>query len=1718
MTCLLSSRSQMRPMTHPGRDDCRGCFQIFSPGAALMLRRLPSASGVTPIGWGRRGMDQVPAVVIHRLDPQPVPADVVPPAPSDGPLTIDRSIQQIPRLSQVSREIIQEQVNAAEELMLREVVDLGRQARSLATAAADTMWRNVLVRTQYHLVDEAFRPLVRAFDTVLEHCTITSGERPYRDAVTYLAKALVPSSCTDSIFFHNLTIGPYERSNTTFISVWSHSIVLSVQPPFRARYLQLVIEWAQLVAVRVGKMFAMGPIFEFIDGLIAVQRVVERNPELRPEVLIQGNELDTLRMREVVAIQSMADPQEQQKATLLAALNTSALNVRELMAPPEAEPSTTLLEIMMMMDSIEGTLNEEAESADRMQLMREITKRIYDLVPAERAKCLEHLEAIVKRSAARRLSRTLADADCRGFELRRDGDPDSGEGGGGSGGGGGAPTPPSYPPSTSSRAPPPSTGSGARGGGAPSGSVSQRCYPAPGESWRIQECLEFLNDQECGCVEGGSITCLHEAGGAVGCRLSFPTSPNATKWAGWDRRLRRLYYLTGFCQHKRHQLCLSSLTEPRGQINPILSSFSGVEDWKKAMTHGDPTLIAMIMITHHYGSAGVEHFQQIFSGNFPTAQEWPGFSRSEYEKRRSVVAAWLADRPDTSGIAWLRKFNELLEQFAPGCTERKRDMVKAALVGGMPIQLSAKILGEVEPLLLPLAEAIHNASPDSFEFEICGTAFGWLCLPHEVAFELLCMGIVELPLDKWRSALRGLFDRVSRSQILGKVVGEQVGLVRKLLNLTIRRNEQLDTRYEIRNRCLIATPKLWFFHTAEDWKRHGSPKRRYAHRFVHIAMEMWRTLLSPAIARGDTTRIQEFWDNRAFGVGSGASTLIKKHKQQLADMDERLNSNDRPGKRLMVEMLGDDFLHQVLLKHTPANRGKFFTKPEPGKKLRALYSTFDEESFVAAYVSQGQELMMGKLEGMMVRQTPHDVMRWMLHSSNQTGSNDCRGSYWLSSDYSDYNSEHTIDELRWVQQTMAVVMHEVAERTGLVGWKEKAEAAAWVAASYDNNYVYWGACDVAGWTAFRFHHDGRIVPCAVGAPGWRLTDGFRFTEELAPAPPDRTLFRPPRKAAAYSLVINGMYSGSRDTARNNSLIHWIDVQLAKEMLEEEDVTDYLSVNLCGDDEDIKFRCLGDAVMYSKHIPAVGHRINPAKQMAGAMNHEFLQLQWRQNGKVEKSLNALLSTLASGNWYTQLGVWVQSVLDSCVSNFWEAYSRGMPKRWAQRCAAAYMDRLMALAPESCSGTEYEATGKRLEWWKFRRSIKLPPLFSDTGGECVEPPQYEAAPDVRPTWPKGASEAYVRSQASLLRMLPWDYTREFVQATQLDTIGCAFRTWCQKDAKRWCARFWPARENDWKEALRSNELIRCVEQPDNIAELAISLPQAKRVTSDAMLYGRLGISLFIGRKLGSLRRIAGALPPEKWRHATEVEKETYRLNERGHELQTNIKACLAYSKVPVAKYHAQVVPTRHHKMIYIFMGNGSGKTHLKRVLKKVDDLDEIWTDHYGAFREAFDACIPKSSFSNMSQTMMELITTCQRGNGVLLGQVSPALVQRTAEEHGVPVTCFWHDPGEALRVERMRRRSWSERQVQKRVERARALYQEAKDLGWPELRSPVEIEHVVQAYHAAEVDELRSANLRASTARHVYVFNKTELVTRQLQIDEACKEAEFKRSTRGAVLVY
>ncbi|KAK9892668.1 hypothetical protein WA026_021521 [Henosepilachna vigintioctopunctata] len=198
---------------------------------------------------------------------------------------------------------------------------------------------------------------------------------------------------------------------------------------------------------------------------------------------------------------------------------------------------------------------------------------------------------------------------------------------------------------------------------------------------------------------------------------------------------------------------------------------------------------------------------------------------------------------------------------------------------------------------------------------------------YVVTEELLCSMLFDVPLNLWCKQFSESMTSVRRSLILGDLVSPELLALMKLMNVTIRCLERPDMKVEHWNRSTIIPRKVMLNAVGEAWPI--SAYSVYGKKFV----EKFKTVLI-------NTSVDAPIDMKFGKIGK---KMIKKY--------------------IINEMsLLRDALDEII-RWTPQKRAYYFLKPEPWHKQRALYATYDEESFVSAYANAGIENQMSNSPG-----------------------------------------------------------------------------------------------------------------------------------------------------------------------------------------------------------------------------------------------------------------------------------------------------------------------------------------------------------------------------------------------------------------------------------------------------------------------------------------------------------------------------------------------------------------------------------------------------------------------------------------------------------------------------------------------------------------------------------------------------------------------------------
>jgi hypothetical protein len=233
---------------------------------------------------------------------------------------------------------------------------------------------------------------------------------------------------------------------------------------------------------------------------------------------------------------------------------------------------------------------------------------------------------------------------------------------------------------------------------------------------------------------------------------------------------------------------------------------------------------------------------------------------------------------------------------------------------------------------------------------------------------------------------------------------------------------------------------------------------------------------------------------------------------------------------------------------------------------------------------------------MVARQAPTDVHAWLQnHAASQAA-----GGVWLSLDYSDFNKEHRWWELAAINLDFATAWL-THPQTDIRASKHR--AALWTAYSHNNRWAVQGS----------------------------------------------TTWQP----------LHGLFSGHRDTGRDNTLLHQIYQEMQLTVAGEycDGFRNPIVSYKCGDDEDTWFPTEADAMIYYGVGAALGWHFNPRKQMLGPSHHEFLQYMCAGDGAPSQPLIPSLVAFVSGNWYKDPLADIAGMAEAIVRVGIELISRG-----------------------------------------------------------------------------------------------------------------------------------------------------------------------------------------------------------------------------------------------------------------------------------------------------------------------------------------------------------------------------------------------------------------------------------------------------------------------------
>jgi hypothetical protein len=247
---------------------------------------------------------------------------------------------------------------------------------------------------------------------------------------------------------------------------------------------------------------------------------------------------------------------------------------------------------------------------------------------------------------------------------------------------------------------------------------------------------------------------------------------------------------------------------------------------------------------------------------------------------------------------------------------------------------------------------------------------------------------------------------------------------------------------------------------------------------------------------------------------------------------------------------------------------------------------------------------------------------------------------------------------------------------GLMARQAAADVAEWVDESTNTrSHQHWLSLDYSDFNKEHNAWELILVDMAVAKNlnnTNRETRNMRILLGLASAATRKRSFI---KRHGYSKrVYSGLFSGHRNTARDNTLLHAAYSHMVVNWAEENFHTRMRPdwVGICGDDEDTKRTGLASTVAYLGGHQLFGWTLNPKKQLVSFKWHEFLQRFTTDTPDPSKPLARNISALSTGNWYTMPGKYWDTAVASVTDFGAEMVARGANWAFTRRLLAGYLD--------------------------------------------------------------------------------------------------------------------------------------------------------------------------------------------------------------------------------------------------------------------------------------------------------------------------------------------------------------------------------------------------------------------------------------------------------------
>jgi hypothetical protein len=532
------------------------------------------------------------------------------------------------------------------------------------------------------------------------------------------------------------------------------------------------------------------------------------------------------------------------------------------------------------------------------------------------------------------------------------------------------------------------------------------------------------------------------------------------------------------------------------------------------------------------------------------------------------------------------------------------------------------------------------------------------------------------------------------------------------------------------------------------------------------------------------------------------------------------------------------------------------------------------------------------------------------------------------------------DNASLVESFCSVHIEKELHYKGIIGSESVADMQDWVNRCLNHNYGYWQSMDYSDFNAEERTEEMCYLDASFARAWWlRRKRGCAYEQKALASlwVSKAQMIRFATGKSGDYRVFTGLWSGTRNTARNNSINHGAYKEAAIMSLRNQGYpSDIKAMYIFGDDEDAHHPDVLHAHVHVAIHTLQQHALNPTKQIAGREDHEFLQVAAIPGELPKRPLPKIIAGLATGNWYVETGVWYENVVNSCSDNWWEAVARGVPLKWAQRLAIMYLDALMRVPPDEVEG---RAEWIELEWWTFRHgNMEQHPLWRNSIGVREETPKLVDEVKPNKSWETKATGAWLERMAIFKKMVRPNRWAMYERCLIEDSYKKTFHHYRQREMQRKAVMGWPRRTNKVYD-LGVNDMYKYVPTRNDVKMMVVGKLAPRRPQTEEEIAARLGVDAQIFDMVQDWKALLRVVKP--WDFAKWTRPAAKLLP--GPLLQWLEKSLCAAVMCKEGPEQLERIPpwtrARRRTPLIIWAGNGAGKTWFTFQHKQIADYDAV-----------------------------------------------------------------------------------------------------------------------------------------------------------------------------------